>query len=128
MAGYEPLSDSPMGRYQAALERGYLEYQFSPQAGRAVFYPRILCPFTGSADLEWRRSSGRGVIYTLTRLYPSQGDPYAVALVDMEEGFRLMTRIVDAAADDVGIGDRVALSVRPGGNGDACPFFVPEGR
>ncbi|MGE0232707.1 MAG: Zn-ribbon domain-containing OB-fold protein [Flavobacteriaceae bacterium] len=122
------IAEAPMAHYQKRLQAGELFYQFSPGARRAIFYPRIACPYTGSADLEWRKSAGRGTIYTLTRLYPAGAQPYAVALVDMLEGFRLMTRIVDASADDVEIGDRVTLSIRPGENGDACPFFVLEGK
>ncbi|MCB1474772.1 MAG: OB-fold domain-containing protein [Rhodobiaceae bacterium] len=122
------IAEAPMAHYQKRLEAGELAYQFSPKAGRAIFYPRIACPYTGSTNLEWRKSSGRGTIYTLTKLFPSNARSYAVALVDMLEGFRLMTRIVDATAEDVEIGARVALAIRPGENGDACPFFVLEGK
>src|SRR5262249_26870112 len=48
--------DAPLKTYLSHLARGKLAYQFSPEAGRAVFYPRMLCPFTGSDRLEWRIS------------------------------------------------------------------------
>src|ERR1700730_14139575 len=51
---------SPLRVYLDHLERGELAYQFSPAAGRAVFYPRVLCPFTGSDQLEWRGGMGGG--------------------------------------------------------------------
>ena len=51
---------SPNKVYVEHLERGELGYQFSPEAGKAVFYPRVLCPFTGSTKLEWRVSKGLG--------------------------------------------------------------------
>src|ERR1700694_4540458 len=43
---------SPNKVYLEQLERGELGYQFSPDAGKPVFYPRVLCPFTGSSKLE----------------------------------------------------------------------------
>ena len=39
---------SPLNTYLEHLEKGELAYQFSPEAGKAVFYPRVLCPFTGN--------------------------------------------------------------------------------
>jgi uncharacterized OB-fold protein len=69
-------------------------------------------------------SEGNGTIYAQTNLYPRGETSYAVVLVDMDEGFRLMSRIMDVEADAVSIGARVKLSVRKGENGDACPFFV----
>ena len=53
--------------------KGELAYQFSPEAGRAVFYPRVLCPFTGSAKLEWRVSKGLGTVYSTTVVHPAEG-------------------------------------------------------
>ena len=67
-------------------------YQFSPEAGRAVFYPRMLCPFTGSDRLEWRISKGLGTVYATTVVHPIEGKPFNVALIDCDEGFRLMSR------------------------------------
>src|SRR5215471_3713810 len=46
--------DAPLKTYLDHLARGELAYQFRPEAGRAVVYPRMLCPFTGSDRLEWR--------------------------------------------------------------------------
>src|SRR5215472_1563510 len=58
--------DAPLKTYLDHLARGELAYQFSPEAGRAVFYPRMLCPFTGSDRLEWRISKGLGTVYATT--------------------------------------------------------------
>jgi uncharacterized OB-fold protein len=51
----ERVDTSPLTIYQQYLDRGELAYQWSPTAGRAVFYPRVICPFTGSDRLEWPR-------------------------------------------------------------------------
>ena len=117
---------SPLNRYLAHLEKGELAYQFSPDAGRAVFYPRLLCPFTGSANLEWRISKGAGTVHATTVVHPAQGTPFNVALIDCDEGFRLMSRVEGIDPMQVKIGQRVRLRVhRPGGDDPPCPVFIP---
>ncbi len=117
---------SPHAIYVAHLERGELAYQWSPHANRAVFYPRLVCPFTGSATLEWRIASGKGTVYSTTAVQPVEGTPYNVALIDCDEGFRLMSRVEGIAAAAVTIGLRVVFRVhRPGGEAPPMPVFVP---
>jgi len=118
---------SPHATYVSHLEKGELAYQFSPQANRAVFFPRVLCPFTGSDQLEWRVSKGRGTVYSTTVVYPAEGAPFNVALIDVEEGFRLMSRVEDIAPDAVKIGMRVRFRVhKAGGDEEPVPVFTPE--
>ena len=118
--------DSPLTTYLDHLERNELAYQFSPEAGRAVFYPRTMCPFTGSNRLEWRVSKGFGVVYATTVVHPGDGKPFNVALIDCDEGFRLMSRVEDIAPEQVRIGQRVCFRVhRPGGDESPCPVFIP---
>src|SRR5213080_2247587 len=119
--------DSPLTTYLGHLERDELAYQFSPDAGRVVFYPRVLCPFTGSDRLEWRISKGLGTVHATTVVYPTEGKPFNVALIDCDEGFRLMSRVEDIAPDEVRIGQRVRLRVQARvGDEDPMPLFVPE--
>ena len=119
-------TQSPLNIYLARLEKGELAYQSSPGAGKAVFYPRVLCPFTGSNRLEWRVSKGLGTVYATTVVHPAEGAPYNVALIDCDEGFRLMSRVEDIDPMQVRIGQRVRFRVhRPGGEEPPCPVFVP---
>ena len=119
--------DAPLKTYLAHLARGDLAYQFSPEAGRAVFYPRVICPFTGSTRLEWRISKGLGTVHATTVVHPAEGKPFNVALIDCDEGFRLMSRVEDIAPDAVKIGMRVKFRVhRPGGEDPPMPVFTPE--
>jgi uncharacterized OB-fold protein len=118
---------SPLATYVSHLEKGELAYQFSPAANRAVFYPRVICPFTGSDQLEWRVSAGRGTVHATTVVHPAEDAPFNVALIDCDEGFRLMSRVEDIAPDDVKIGMRVKFRVhRPGGEEPPIPVFTPE--
>jgi len=106
---------SPLRVYLDHLGRGELAYQFSLDAGRPVFFPRVLCPFTGSDRLEWRVSAGIGTVYATTVVHPAEGAPYNVALIDCEEGFRMMSRVEEIAPEKVRIGQRVRFRVhRPG--------------
>ena len=59
----ERIEESPLAVYRAHLEKGGLAYQWSPEAQQPVFYPRVICPFTGSDRLEWRLSAGLGTVY-----------------------------------------------------------------
>jgi uncharacterized OB-fold protein len=118
---------SPLATYLAYLEKNELAYQFSPAASRAVFFPRLLCPYTGSDKLEWRVSAGRGTVHATTVVHPAEGPPFNVALIDCDEGFRLMSRVEDIAPDAVRIGMRVRFRVhRPGGEEPPMPVFTPE--
>jgi uncharacterized OB-fold protein len=118
--------DSPLKTYIDHLERGELAYQFSPAAGKAVFYPRVLCPFTGSDALEWRVSNGLGTVHATTVVHPAEGAPFNVALIDCDEGFRLMSRVEDLAPEQVRIGQRVRFRAHHPGGGEApYPVFVP---
>ena len=125
----ERMTDSPLTVYQAHLEKGELAYQWSPEAGKAVFYPRVICPFTGSNRLEWRVSAGLGTVYATTVTHPRDGAPYNVALIDFDEGFRLMSRVEEIAPEAVRIGMRVRFRAHhPGGDDPPYPVFVPVER
>jgi uncharacterized OB-fold protein len=117
---------SPLATYIEHLKRGELGYQYSPSLGKAVFYPRVISPVTGEADLEWRVSKGLGNVHSTTVVHPQQGEPFNVCLVDVDEGFRMMSRIEDIAPTAVKIGMRVKFRVHtPGGDEDPYPVFTP---
>ena len=117
---------APMQIYLDHLAESRLAYQYSPAAEKVVFYPRILCPYTGSSDLEWRVSSGLGTVYSLTIVSRRGHDDHCVVLVDLDEGFRMMSRVEDVAPRDVKIGMRVKFRVhQPPGEEDPYPVFTP---
>lgn len=71
---------------------------------RFHFYPRALCPYCSSPNLEWRQASGRGTLYSYCINHrPAPGFeadvPHIIALVDLEEGPRMMTNLVGVAPD-----------------------------
>lgn len=97
--------------FWTALAAGIIALQRCSACTRQFFYPREWCPHCWSRALEWTESSGRGVIYAATTSYlpfqgiPADAVPFAVGLVDLEEGVRVPARL--RVADDVQIGDAV---------------------
>lgn len=87
--------------------RGELAYQVAPD-GSAVFPPRLAQPGTG-APLEWRVSAGTGTVYATTVVRRRDAEPRSLVLVDLDEGFRMMSRVDGVAPEDVAIGDRVRV-------------------
>ncbi|GAC1588041.1 MAG: hypothetical protein NVS3B5_21310 [Sphingomicrobium sp.] len=121
------VAQSPLAVYQAHLAKGQLAYQWSPMAGRAVFYPRLVCPFSGSVELEWRIASGGGTVYAASVVYPRGDEPYSVVLVDMDDGFRLMSRAISCLPESVRIGQRLTLTVQAlEPDGEMLPLFLLE--
>lgn len=122
----ENAKQSPLNIYIDYLKQGKLAYQFSPGSGKPVFYPRVICPDTGSENLEWRISKGFGTVHATTVVHPQQGEPYNVALIDCDEGFRLMSRVENISPDAVVIGLRVIFhSQEQGGDEPPIPVFMP---
>lgn len=120
------MAESPLSTYLAHLEKGELAYQFSPSLGGPVFYPRVIAPKTGKADLEWRISKGLGRVHATTVVHPQQGAPFNVALIDVDEGFRMISRVEDIPPTDVRIGMRVKFRVHKAeGDEPPYPVFTP---
>ncbi|QIE89818.1 Zn-ribbon domain-containing OB-fold protein [Pseudomonas nitroreducens] len=98
--------------FQGFLQQGRFMLQRSRASGRHFFYPRVLEPGTGCTDLEWVEASGLGCVYALTVVRPKPPtEPYNVALIDLDEGPRLMSRVEGMPADQVSIGLRVKARI-----------------
>ena len=117
--------EAPGEVYRRYLEEGELGFQRCGDCSSAVFYPRVLCPFCGSASLLWETSSGRGTVYATTAVFRRDAQPYNVALVDLEEGFRMMSRVEGVPAEEVEVGMKVTFAVRAGDEGPVA-VFEPE--
>jgi uncharacterized OB-fold protein len=116
------LDTSPLSRYREFLARGELGFQVDAD-GQAVFYPRVAPPAQRTGPLRWVASRGLGTVYATTWIAPRGEPAYNVVLVDMDEGFRLMSRVESIAADSVRIGMRVKVRMQPA-EGDEGPYPV----
>ena len=114
-----PAPESPAARFADACAAERLDYQWDPVAERAVFYPRLVSPFSQIAELEWRTSAGLGTVYSTSTVHARgrDGVPRNVALIDLDEGFRMLSRV---EAAEVRIGMRVQVAFNEG-----TPVFLP---
>jgi uncharacterized OB-fold protein len=74
--------------------------------GRLSFPPRVICPGCHGRDFEWRPVSGRGSLYAATRVHNTPAiygilSPVRVAVVDLDEGVRIVTRLLPTGAEPV---------------------------
>jgi hypothetical protein len=103
----------PAAEYLAALAEGRFILQRCKETGRFVFFPRAISPWSGQPTLEWVEASGEGTVYssTVVRRRPEQGGDYNVALIDLAEGPRMMSRVEDIDPPAVAIGMAVEAFV-----------------
>lgn len=120
-----PSEGSPYEVYRDHCRQGTLAYQVTPD-GSAVFHPRVLAPGTGVTDLRWRAASGRGTVYATTTVHPRHGEPYNVAVIELAEGFTMMSRVDGVEPSAVTVGMHVEMRMTPlGDDGEPWPVFVP---
>ncbi|MGC1512589.1 MAG: Zn-ribbon domain-containing OB-fold protein [Acidimicrobiales bacterium] len=95
-----------------------------------IWYPREFCPACGSLDVSWFEASGRASVYSFSivrkgeNMYTAAA-PYVLAYVELEEGPRIMTNIVDCYVEDVAIGQAVSVVFHDTGQGQKLPRFAP---
>ncbi len=122
------MKQSPLGTYIEHLKKGELAYQVCKDSNKPFFYPRAIAPETGSTNIEWRVSKGLGTVYTTTAVHYKGEPTLNVAMIDMDEGYRLMSRVEGIDAMDVKIGMRVKVKVNPGDEKTLpFPVFTPAG-
>jgi uncharacterized OB-fold protein len=110
--------------YRAFLAQGRFMIQRNPRTHRYVFYPRIADPGTGD-ELEWVQASGEGTVYATTVIHPKPPlASYNVALIDLKEGPRMMSRVESIPPADVAIGMRVTARIVEE-NGSPLVVFIP---
>ncbi|HVN35671.1 MAG TPA: Zn-ribbon domain-containing OB-fold protein [Casimicrobiaceae bacterium] len=99
------------------------------ECGRTFWYPRPRCPNCGSEHVDWVHASGKGAVHTFTIVRQSADPyfrtkvPYAVAMIDLDEGVRIMTNVVDTPLEALMVGMRVEVLFEPAGGGIAIPLF-----
>lgn len=109
--------------FWAAAAQGRLLLPTCTDCGKAHWYPRVVCPLCGSADLAWSEASGRGTLYAFSPARRAD-PPYILAYVTLDEGPTLMTNIVDARFEDLRIGQAVSVRFQPAAEGRMMPFFA----
>ena len=125
-----PEITSETGPFWRAAAEGRLLLLRCDSCRALVWYPRGFCPDCGGRSLSWEESSGTGSVYSFTVTRRGLGawrdaGPYVLAYVELDEGPRMMTNIVDCDVDTVRIGQRVGVVFADTGEGTALPRFRP---
>ena len=122
---------SPLAQpFWDACAEGRLVIQRCSECDRLRHYPQELCPNCQSSDYDWSELSGRGSIYSYTishrAFHPAWKDrvPYAVVTVELDEGVRMVSELMEADPSDVEIDRRVEVSFRELEGFGLAPFFV----
>ena len=105
-----PHLDEENRPWWEALQRHELYIQKCRDCGFTRYYPRALCTNCLSSKTEWVKCSGHGKIYTFTVTNQNQAAgfreslPYVMAYVELDEGLKMLTNIVDCPPEQVKIG------------------------
>ena len=120
--------------YWEGCRVGELRLQQCRSCERFQFYPRVFCSHCGHDQLDWRVVSGSGRVASfsvvhrpVSKAYPA---PLVVALVDLDEGPRMMSSIVDCEPESVAVGAPVQVSFEAWSDEFSMPVFrmVTEGK
>jgi uncharacterized OB-fold protein len=117
--------------YWEAAKQGKLLVKRCNACNEVHHYPRPFCPTCWSEDVEWLEASGRGTLYTYSVVFRNDLAPfsdwgtYVPAIVELDEGPRLMTNIVDTPPDALAVGMPVEVSFRDLTDDWAAPVFRP---
>ena len=130
----QPVANPDSAPYWNGARDGKLLIRRCLQCKAFHFMPRHLCPHCWSDRLEWVEAAGHATVHSFTviRRAPMESFaprvPYVVALLDLQEGVRMMSNVVGDDALDVAIGDAVSVCFEDRGDGTRIPQFRRSGR
>mgnify|MGYP003878943725 CR=1 FL=1 len=128
-----PVITAETREFWQGCKRHELVFQRCKDCGTYRHYPRPMCPSCGSWNVEWAKVSGKGKVYTYIiahqPFHPAfvNDVPYAVVVVELEEGVRLVSNIVDCKPEDIYIGMPVEVIFDDVTEEVTLPRFRPRG-
>jgi uncharacterized protein len=126
-----PVTTRWSERFWEGTEAGELLLQRCLDCGKFVGYPKVFCPHCYSHELEWVRSAGHGTVYTYSSVVANPPStfvdelPYTIVLVDLDEGVRFLSRLIDVEPDEIRCGMPVEVTFVAHEDGKMMPFFRP---
>ena len=124
-----PVIDHDSAPYWQAAHEGRLDIPLCGDCGKHHFYPRAICPYCHSDNLNFDTVSGRGEVHTFTIARRPAGPafaddvPYVVALIELEEGPRMMSQIQTDDPEKVHIGAKVEVTFVKASDEISFPYF-----
>jgi hypothetical protein len=125
-----PAPDNASRHYWQSAADGKLVVQRCTTCREFQFYPRALC-VSCAGETEWVDASGRGTLYTYTIIRQNRSpafaalSPYAVGMVELEEGVRMMSNIVDCDVEQLSIGMALEVVLVKAADDVGLPFWRP---
>ena len=125
-----PTPSPETAEFWAATTEKRLLLKRCENCATVIWYPKSLCPHCHSTDTSWFEAAGTGHVYSYTISRRGEGPyreaaPYVLAYVELDEGPRLMTNIVDCDPETVTVGQRVNVVFDDTGEGSALIRFRP---
>ena len=124
------VNDATTAPYWEAASRHDLMLPRCDACGLVFFPPRRHCPACWSDGLSWQIMDGGGTVWTFTEVHVAFYDdtwaedvPYVVAVIELDEGPRLLANIVEPDIDRLAIGDRVETVFEDRPEGVTVPMF-----
>ena len=112
------------------LSRGELLFQRCDVCAGATHTPALVCAHCGARQLQWAPSTGRGSVYSWTIVWrpqtPAFTVPYVPIIVDLEEGWQMLSNLVGCAHDAVHVGQAVEVEFHPLTADITLPYFRPR--
>ncbi len=125
-----PLVTEDNEGYWLAAREGRLVIQRCQGCGAFQHPPRPMCPDCQSLELRWEQAAGTGTVYSYALLHhpqsPSFVYPIPAVLVDLDEGVRLVSQMIEVDPHDVRVGMEVEVAFEPTKDGFAVPVFRPR--
>ncbi len=124
-----PRCDGLNGEFFDFCANHELRFQRCVECGTWRHMPRYTCAACGSDAWSWEDASRKGKLYTWTvahrSFHPAFDDdvPYAIVVIEMDEGVRVVSQIVDAEPDALKLSDAVEVVFVPVANGKVLPKF-----
>jgi hypothetical protein len=117
--------------YWEAARRHELVFQQCRSCEQKIFFPRLMCHRCLSKDLDWVKSSGRGTVYSYTIIYQVAHEsfasdvPYVYAIIELEEGVRMISNVINADPLKLRIGMAVKVVFEKATEEISIPKFEP---
>lgn len=128
------ITSQVVKEFYDATKKHKLLVQHCNDCGKNIFYPKTFCPYCLSEKIGWIESSGKGKLYTYTVCTSNVSEafvpdlPYIVGVVDLKEGARLLTNIVDCRPEEVKCDMDVEVIFRDVTEEFSLPVFRPVRR
>lgn len=133
--GKKPITPIPTRiskEYWEAAKRHEFIIQKCEECSKHVFYPRAFCPHCLSSRLKWVKASGSGVIHTYSIVHKmsmmnfKKKTPYNIAIIELDEGVRLMSEVINCSPEELEIGKRVKVVFEDITERYSIPKFILE--